>query len=388
MKIPIVYIILIAVLMIFQSCSKDETHPASKYDLELSVPDTSEEHPKKAEFDLVIEEAISKGIVGTSVMVKDSDGIWLGAGGSADLASEIPMNVGHQFLIASISKVFTATVVFSLIDEGILSFEDPISKWLDQSVVDQVDNAKEAQIKHLLGHTSGIRDYYTVAFEMARFNREYNEWTPEEILAYTYGLKANFEVGERYNYSNANYVLLGMVIEKAMGKKLKAAYQEKIFNPLNLQNAFFDVGSVSTPSYLVKGYYTLYGNGYVESEFLYKDELGTGDGGVAINAQDLGVFMDALMHGELVSEESLNQMQDWFDIQGGGKNGYGLEYFEHDVGISYGHTGGVDGFSAFVDYFPEQDVTIAVLLNFSMGSEAHFNATLDFLDAIYEIATQ
>ena len=137
------------------------------------------------------------------------------------------------------------------------------------------------------------------------------------------------------------------------------------------------ISLASTPVSLVKGYFSLYGSGYVESEFLYKDELGTGDGGVAINAQDLGIFMDALMKGELVSEESLNQMQDWFDIRGGGKNGYGLEYFEHDAGISYGHTGGVDGFTSFVDYFPEEEVTITVLFNFSMGTEAHFNATLD-----------
>lgn len=349
----------------FYSCTNDDIAESEQYENTLSYDDASSQHPKNEKYNALIADYVQQGIIGTSVYIRDDYGTWIGTGGIADLASGIQVETDHQFMIASVSKVFTATLIYSLIDDNIVSIDDPIEKWLPQEVVANVANANKSTIEHLLAHTSGIPDYYTVAFELDRYNIDYNYWSQEEILKYVYGKNAISSAGSGYSYSNTNYLLLGMIIEKATGISLKDAYSNYIFDPLKLKNAFFDVKENAAPPTLIKGYYNLFGDGYIHSGFLYKDELSTGDGGIVINAQDLGAFLDALMHGQLISDESLDKMQDWFDIEDGGKNGYGLEYFTDDYGISYGHSGGVDGFTSVAHYYPAEDVTVIVLFNFT-----------------------
>jgi len=122
----------------------------------------------------------------------------------------------------------------------------------------------------------------------------------------------------------------------------------------------------------VKGYVDLYGNGqYAESTFLYRDELGTADGGIGINAYDLGIFYENLLKGNIISEASLNQMTDWFDLPndwvdedfGHFQNGMGLEHNKTPYENSVGHTGGIDGFLSIAQYFPESDKTFILLVN-------------------------
>jgi D-alanyl-D-alanine carboxypeptidase len=372
-------------LLVCSSCEKDEIFPSYKYNNVLSFADNSHLHTKNILYQSVIDTYINKGIIGTSLYIRDKEGSWIGTGGKADIASNISVEKGNQFMIASITKVITATVIFSLIDDGILSIDDKISKWIPSSITDKVDNANEATIADLLSHTSGIIDYYTIKFEMTRYNVEYNYWSQEEILEYVYGKKANFPVGQRYSYSNTNYLLLGMIIENASNKTLKEAYNEKVFSPLSLKNAYFDTKQNAAPASLISGYYSLYGDGYFQSDFLYKDELGTADGGIIINAQDLGKFFDTLMHGGLISATSLMKMQDWFAIEDNGKNGYGLEYFTNEHGISYGHSGGADGFISVAHYYPKEDITIIMLFNF-MPTDELLDITFSFINDITEIA--
>ncbi len=374
----ILFIIVFATL-IFSSCTKDEIIPSSTYFTNLSFPDSSQLHPNHLNFQQALDDFKNSGGLGGSIMIRDAHGTWLGATGQADIISDVDMEVGHQFLIASISKVFTATAIFSYIDEGKLSVDDQISQYLSAEIVDKVANADQATIGDLLSHRSGIADWYTIALEMARYNEEFNNFSQEDILSYVYGKSAFFEVGEAYGYSNTNYVLLGIILENISNLSLKQVYHQKIFDPLNLESAYFDIKENGAPKGLVKGYISLYGNGYTEADALYKDELSTGDGGIAINAQDLGVFMDALMDGQLVSQSSLQQMQAWFDFDEGEghiKNGFGLEYFNFENGVAIGHTGSVDGFSSILYYYPEQDVLIVGLFNYSPGSVEEYEKLL------------
>ncbi len=372
---------------LFTACSKDAVSPASRYNNTLSSADTSAEHPKNTTYQAIIDQYTQEGLLGVSVSIEDQNGTWLGAGGKADIISNVDMEVGHRFLIASVSKVFTATAIFTYLDAGLLSLEDPVNKWIDTDITNQIENADEAQIQHLLSHQSGIHDWYTFRLEGDRYNEAFNNWKQEDILEYVYGKPARFAVGTSYEYSNTNYVLLGMILEKVAGKSLKEVYQSQIFTPLNLESAYFGSQPNALSEEVVKGYYALVGRGYVEAQKLYEDELSTGDGGISINVQDLGRFVQELMTGNLLSESSLAKMQDWFDIDentggGDGKNGYGLEYFVGDYGISYGHTGGVDGFSSSIEYYPENGTIVTYLFNFSPGSYADFMRWRAFIDAM------
>ena len=329
------------------------------------------EHPKAETYQQILDRNRKFGIVGATLMIKDKYGIWVGASGKADLKENVNIQSSNRFLIASISKVFTASAIYKAQDEGLLSIDDPISKWIKPEIISKIKQADECKISHLLSHTSGIADYYTVQFELDRMNKKDNQWKQEDILAYTYGKSPTNKVGETYYYSNTNFLILGMILEAATGLSLSDVYKEMIFEPLNLKSAYYS-DDISIPQGTVQGYADIYGNGqYVESQFLYGDELGTGDGGIAINAYDLGIFFEKLIKGEVISQVSLKQMTNWFDLPEGWKdenlgtikNGYGIEYNKTPYGYSVGHTGGIDGFLSIAQYFPDEDATFILLTN-------------------------
>jgi D-alanyl-D-alanine carboxypeptidase len=130
---------------------------------------------------------------------------------------------------------------------------------------------------------------------------------------------------------------------------------------------------------------------FVESEFLYKEELVTADGGIAINAYDLSQFIEWLYGGRIVSQETLNLMMDWFELPDDWKddeyyyhqkNGLGLEYYETPYGDAIGHTGGIDGFSTIMYYFPEKDMTFVYFQNsvsLSSGQKEILDQTLEMM---------
>jgi len=359
------------ILLVFSSCEQNEIVAPEKYNCSFAHQDSSTIHPKAAIYQEILDRNRKAGIVGASLMIKDKDGVWIGASGKANIASGVDVQPCSRFLIASISKSFTAAIVFALIDDGVLSLDDPVNKWINKSITDKVANSNESTLFHLLNHTSGIPDYYTLQFELDRINKIDNGWTQEDVLTYTYGKKATNGVGETYYYSNTNYLILGMIIEHASGLALEEVYHQKVFDPAGLTSTYYST-TRPIPEGTVKGYKDIYGNGqYVESDYLYKDELNTADGGIATNAYDLGLFFEKLLTGEIVSQQSLEQMtafeylpSDWVDEDFGHfKNGLGLDYNQSPYGNSVGHTGSIDGFLSIAQYFPEADATFILMVN-------------------------
>lgn len=356
---------------LFMACEKNKIIPASTYDCKEELQDSVRNHPKALVYQSILDENRRQGLVGAVMLIKDQDGMWLGASGKADIASSIDVQSCNRFLIASITKTFTATCVFRLIDEGLLSLDDGLEQYIGNSIIQQIENAESAKIRHLLNHTSGIADYYTLSYELDRRNKVNNNWSQFDVLEYAYNKPSTNEVGDKYYYSNTNYLLLGIILEKVSGMSLDNLYQNELFTPLNLSSAYFNK-EAPIPEDLVKGYQDLFGDGrFVESEFLYKDELNTADGGIAINAHDLAVFLESLMKGNIVTINSLNEMTTWLDLPnewidedlGHLQNGLGLERYSTSYGYSVGHTGGIDGFISMVQYFPDQDATFVLLIN-------------------------
>lgn len=383
-------------LISFTSCEKNEVLPAANYSCNLGNLDSSLVHPKANIYQNILEENRKNGLVGAVLLVKDKDGLWLGADGKADIASDIDMANCNTFLIASISKVFTSAAVYRYVDKGILTLDDPISKWLDTSIIENVENADQTQIKHLLAHASGIADFYTLQFELDRINKITNNFTKQDVLKYIYGKDATNDVGETYYYSNTNFLLLAMLLESVSGLSFEQVYQQEVFIPLGINSAYYSEEQ-PIPDGSVKGYVDIYGNGqHVESEFLYNDELGIGgDGGIAINAYDLATFFEQLMKENLISETSIDKMTEWFDLPedwtseedpyGQTENGFGIERFNTSYGPAVGHTGGIDGFSTIALYFPEEDMTYILLLNSAGNEEGGNSREQIFKDVIKEM---
>ncbi len=383
-------------LVAFTSCQKNEVFEQDFYECTTSDPVDSESHPNASTYQSILEKYRKNGLVGASLLVKDRNGIWMGADGMADIASDVAMRPCNTFLIASISKVFTTAAVYRLVDKGLLTIDDPISMWLDSEVVEKVANADKAQIRHLLAHTSGIADYYTFALELDRINSTDNGWQKEDVLEFIYGVNPTNDVGETYYYSNSNFLILALILEKASGLSFEQVYQQEVFDPINLQSAYYSE-SQPIPDACVKGYVDIYNSGkFVESEFVYGDELGIGgDGGVAINAYDLSKFLEQLSKGNLISQSSVEQMTTWFDIPedwhwdtyGQTENGFGIEKFNTIKGPAIGHSGGIDGFNTLGLYFPDDDMTYILFVN-SIGHEKELEAVEGIYQEVIEVMFQ
>ncbi len=387
----------LGISLLFAACDKAEVKPASTYDCDLSeissLIDTFP-HPKATIFQEILNDYQARGIVGVTALVKDNEGGWAGAAGMADIPSGVEMKACNRFLIGSISKVFTAAAIYTYIDDGVMAFDDPVSKWLPNSITDRIANANESQIKHLLSHRSGILDYADeIASVLNTINQDNFDIKQEDYLEFIYDKDANFAVDAKYEYSNSGYVLLGMILEQVSGKSLETVYQEKVFTPLGLKNAYYGQENPVTPD-LVKSYVDLKNTGeFIESDFLDKDNLNTADGAIISNTYDIAMLIEGIYSGRLISSNSLAEMQNWFDIPevdnitgslSHFQNGYGLERYSTSFGNAVGHTGSIGGFWSFLHYFPEENRTYVLLFNNRAASLDGATKYLDLHNALLE----
>jgi len=365
MKLPNIFFLIIG-CSIFFSCQKAEVFPETKYTCSLSESDETATNPKSEIYQSIIDDYISKGIFGVSVYIKDANGTFLGKGGYADIASGIKIEPCNQFIIGSITKPITSMVTFSLVEDGILTIDDFITDWLDTSITDRLPNGKEIRIKHLLQHTAGLPDHYNSEYYFDNLNQARNILSQEDYLKYTYDRAPLFDVGTNHSYSNAGYVLIGMILEKATGKTMAQLYQEKIFDPLNLTSAYYGAGDAAIPEGLIKGYLDINGTGeLVESKFFYEEELNTADGGIIMNPQDLGKLIEEWHKGNIISPQNVEAMKTWyfFDANETLAYGYGIRKYENDNEEVLAHGGEVAGFKTIMEYYPASDRTFVVFFN-------------------------
>jgi D-alanyl-D-alanine carboxypeptidase len=292
-----------------------------------------------------------------------SRGSWFVAKGEADVQAGTPMKTSDEFRIASVTKTFTATMVLILADEGELSLDDKLSEYLPE-----IANSENITIRQLLNHTSGIRDEDPTgawAEYFARTDRMLKKWTPMEVYqAYTGG-QVQEEPGE-WEYSNAGYVVLGMVIEKVSGTSVPDFCEAGITGPLGLEDTYFPEGPEIT------GEYT---HGYDGSTDVTRMDMSWDftAGAMISTASDLKVWSKAFATGELLSPETRKQQNTFVDIPGGGgnaKEGLGPEYFYGWLG----HAGANIGYQCEMWYYPEEGATVVVMMNKLSSDESDLGA--------------
>ena len=364
----------ILILIVFPlACAEPDSVAPATYSCSLSFSESSTTHPQSDRFQMALDE-VAKNVPGTQVALRTSDGeAWAQAAGMADIANGVSMESCHKMMIGSISKVFTAVMIFSLQDEGLLSIEDPLSKWIAEEIVNELENADQVSLKQLLNHTSGLADYNNTQFNLDATNRPFMKLSQEEKLEYAYGESATHAPGTDYAYSNTNFVLLGMAAEAATGKSQASILQEYIFSPLNLTSAAYGTQEEPLPSGVVRPYVSIQEGTYFDSKHLEVADANTGDGGVALHMQDLRTFAEGLFGGKLLSEEAFDQMttstigrskdeQDYEDFTSE-STGLGIDIYQTSYGEAYGHTGGIFGFNAYLLHFPERNSTLAIAYN-------------------------
>ncbi len=373
---------------LFISC--EETEDA--FAITTTTIEENDSHPKAEAYQKIIDDFLEAGAPGISVTVRSPEGIWSKCGGKADLKNDIDLTPNHTLRVGSMTKVFTATTILILQDEDVLSIDDKINKYIPASITDNIENANEVTIRQLLNHTSGVRDYLGLSATLGIINLSIQKYSAEENLQLIYNKKAAFPPGEGKEYCNSNYLLAALVIKYATGTSANKVIQEKIIDRFGLENTYV---STAKPATLSRAYYGIYDNGYMK-DVTEIDMNAVGgedmlDGGIISNSYDLAIFLDTIINGNILSDESMNQMteytevtQDLGDMDYITKYGLGMMYMETESGICIGHYGNVYGFNGVYVYFPEIETTMALIINgYSgdiskvLGSDAVFNHLFD-----------
>jgi D-alanyl-D-alanine carboxypeptidase len=291
---------------------------------------------------------------------------WRGVGGSADHDDDIPLSFAHHLYVGSVTKLYTATLVLDRVQDGDLSLSDTLDEWVD------LEYASDVTVEMLLNHTSGVPNYTSDAWFVARyFGLPTRMWEPSDLLDVIRGSPLRFEPGARHEYSNSNYVLLGIVLEAVTGGSYRTLVRRVV-----REEAGFD-----------RTYYLDYpgdariANGYDESIFdagrrnltAFRESLETGAyaaGGILSTAPDVAGFVRALFTGEILTEATLSRMRTFVDAPDEDvttQRGYGLgvRNLVIDDRSLVGHTGTIPGYSAIAMHHDDPEYTIVVLSNLS-----------------------
>lgn len=293
---------------------------------------------------LVKTKAVSAALVRVSENGKD----WTAAAGYRDMVSRKPADAAGHFRIGSVTKTFVATVVLQLADEGKLSLDDPVAGHLPGALPE----GSTITVRQVLQHTSGLFDYAGAGIPgwSARDFRPVEslyDQTPQELLAVGLSRPPYFKTpGTGWRYSNTNYVVAAMLIEKLTGGSYAEAIKARILRPLGLRHTFLPGHGKSMPRPHARGYAAY--NGEIVDATRINPSLEYGAGEMISTTADLTRFFDALMGGKLTSASALKQMRTTRAAGEGMGYGLGLQEFQLTCGKSvYGHSGGIFGYLTY-----------------------------------------
>ena len=266
--------------------------------------------------------------------------------GKADLASGKSSDNLTKYRIGSISKMFTACLIFQAIEENKLSLKQNINRFFPK-----ITGAKEISIGNLLNHRSGIHNYTN---DTSYFNYYTASKSQKEMLEIIQASGSDFKPNSKAEYSNSNYILLSFILEKIYKKSYEELLDIKIIQPQGLKNTYFgkklELAKNECASYRFSGKWEL------ENETHSSVSLGAG--GIVSTTEDLLFFITKLFEGKIINTASLEQMMKLED--GFGMGIFSVPFYDKK---GFGHTGGIDGFSSFLYTFPEEKISIALTSN-------------------------
>src|SRR5687768_4041794 len=286
--------------------------------------------------------------------------------GMASLERKVPITSSTVFPLASITKPFTAMSVLLAAEKGLLSLDDEGSKY----IADWSNREHRVTIRHLLTHTSGLRDAFALQGWATHHGNSNDVFV--KLLSRQRGL--NFVPGAEYQYNNGGYLLLGTILERASGQTLGAFADANIFKPLGMTGAYFNGDPVRTAPDHASGY-SPQANGW---RLLPESSGYSGNGGMMASVRDLFLWANNFVDARVGTPELLARMQTPTVLTGGQKtqNGIGLALGTYRGARTFHFSGGDFGMATHIAVYPDQNVAIAVLCNMDsvvMGGLATVN---------------
>ena len=380
-KIYYIAIPLLLIVILSQSCKEADIDRPETLTCPLEEKSTYQENPKSAQYQALIEEYVRKGLPGIILLVKDENGFYIGAAGIADIKEGIKLQPCHISKICSITKFELGVAIMRLQEKGILSLDDPISKYIPADKLDKIANGNEPlTVRNLMNHTSGIYDVIDdQGFYLQVLNNPGKHWEADDLLKYVYNKDAmfGFSPPDTAGYSNTNFTLLTMIVESATGKPHGQVLHEEVFDPLGLQDTYYFWHDPLPANMVAQGYYDLYNNGTLMNLTNWNTGSGNGYGGVYSTVWDMYLFIDALyVKKTLLTQESLDEMLVFHHTIESRKQ-LGVACYKDFIDIgdpekdyAWGHRGRDLSYSADLDYFPEHNAIMAMIVNYGTDGKS------------------
>jgi len=311
-----------------------------------------------ATYQAIDKAANSDNIPGVVVTVKKGDASWSYASGEGNIERNHKVDADSAFRIGSTTKTFVAAVVLQLAGEKKLSLDDTVEKWLPGLVQGNGHDGNKIKIRQLLNQTSGLPDYLTPELRTKLLTNPDGNYTAEQLVAI--GLKQKPVTG--WVYSNTNYAILGLIIQKATGETYAEQIKKRIIEPLQLKETFLPGNSMDIPKKNARGYLDT-GNKLVDITLL-NPSIANAGGDIISTGEDLTTFFRALLGGKLLAPEMKKEMMTSTADSPFGQYGLGIYQTKLPNGTNvWGHGGGIPGFTNFAGGTEDGEHVISININ-------------------------
>ncbi|KQX52916.1 MULTISPECIES: serine hydrolase domain-containing protein [unclassified Streptomyces] len=308
-------------------------------------------------------DAVDSGVPGAVAQARDGHGSWTGTAGDR--------KGNDRYRVGSITKTFTATVLLQLQAEGRIDLDDPVEKWLPGVVRGNGHDGRGITVRQLLNHTSGIYSYTAdPAFQEKVFGpgfleHRYDTWTPRQLVAVAMSHEPDFAPGTSWNYSNTNFVLAGMVIEKVTGRPYGKAVENRIIKPLKLRATTVPGTRTAMPEPSSPAYSKLSRDvdAPVHEVSALNPSIAGAAGEIISDSRDLQTFYRALLKGRLLTGDGLREMTTTVPISPDFPNvSYGLGLMKEKLSCGkevWGHGGGIHGSTSLANVTRDGEHSLA-----------------------------
>jgi D-alanyl-D-alanine carboxypeptidase len=282
---------------------------------------------------------------------------WVRAIGLSNLSPREAMKLDDKFRVGSNTKTFVVTVLLQLVDEGKLSLDDPLSKF-DVGV--KVPNAEHITVRELCQMRSGLLDAYHAPELDSMDINAHTKITPRELVAIAVKHPALFAPGTQYNYSNTNYLLLGLIIETVTHNTAQHEIEKRLLGPLNLKNTSFPVDETGMPAPFSHGFALGKEKNWDDVTVTLPPMLTWTAGVMISDMADMKIWVKDYVSGKNNSAATQKERLDCIPT---GTAGLGFGLGIGCTGGWYGYTGGIPGYNTAAFYLPAKDATIIAFVN-------------------------
>ncbi|MFE4307886.1 serine hydrolase domain-containing protein [Streptomyces sp. NPDC056891] len=318
--------------------------------LAAAAPTASVQAGDHAATQAALQAAVDAGVPGVVAQARDGRGNWTGTAGER--------RGNDRFRVGSITKTFVATVLLQLQAEGRLDLDDPVEKWLPGVVRGNGHDGRRITVRQLLNHTSGVYSvtsdpgFQEKVFGPGFLEHRYDRWTPRQLVDIAMTHAPDFTPGTGWNYSNTNYVLAGMVIEKVTGRPYGKAVENRIVKPLKLRATSLPGTDVRMPKPSSPAWSTLSADpdAQVHDVSELSPTIAYAAGEMISDSNDLQTFYRALLKGRLLPKAEMKEMTATVPVSPELPGvGYGLGLMKQKLSCGkeiWGHGGGIHGSSS------------------------------------------